>query len=856
MALSDLPEAVKANFESVISVNGDAWLTTTGKSTAEEQTVAGYSPSYYGESIFITDISNSDALFPHSSLGDFEATPDISDKYRARSGYYWTDATQGETDSDILGYVAKIQSSIPYISMRSHFKVLGKPQPVPNSFMHSKHYTLLEARDRSVADEIKAWNSTDFANMLKSEIKLNQWYSDHTLSATMLSTKKQINSTTSGLYTAYADIHGDYNFFIPFYEEVSNNAVVAETTLPNIYVFFAYNESENPNPDLQKHLSLGGLIKIKDHKALFMPNTQYEQDVAISPCGLYLDEWSRAYGKAIATGSGGYLAQKYKNILMPTGDMDMFTSQNQKKELFPMWMNVEFTTDSRTSFAEALKDSQLASTFQADLLNAVLNPSGPKGLSKVPTFEAKKISFQVSTATNIGASGAKTKTYFSSSERRVFDIVDWYEDLLNSTSDLDGMFDGYDTANSTFVGTYNNETKISNDPKYNLFKSLMGMVLTSKLREIVNNQQRTFSQVMKGESCQHETVLYRITKHAGPEEKGQPIQTFYLPNSNDIDVYQYIDTQVKYDKEYTYTIYGYELVIGTKYRHTMLEADSSYGKYALLETEVAPSLKMMEVPVYQYTTRVLDEAPVMPDAQFIPFRGINNKIRILLNGSAGRHTLMPEIIESQEATQINKFRKVQDVSADSPIVYETDDFAQFFQIWRTDKKPRSYRDFAGHLRDSISTDVNTETSQQATSATFDDKLKPNKKYYYCIRSIDNHGHISYPTPIYEVEMVDDKGSIYPLIKTVEFAEKIPRQTGRGMKRYMHIVPAMAQTLVNREKSGIDDTNTVIGSSPILGLSDDSLWGKKFKIRLTSKSTGKKIDLNLKFTHKHIKDKEG
>ena len=73
---------------------------------------------------------------------------------------------------------------------------------------------------------------------------------------------------------------------------------------------------------------------------------------------------------------------------------------------------------------------------------------------------------------------------------------------------------------------------------------------------------------------------------------------------------------------------------------------------------------------------------------------------------------------------------------------------------------------------------------------------------------------------------------------------------------MHIVPAMAQTLVNKEKSGIDDTHTVLGAEPILGLPDDSIWGRKFKIRLTSKSTGKKIDLNLQFTHKHIKDKEG
>ena len=38
----------------------------------------------------------------------------------------------------------------------------------------------------------------------------------------------------------------------------------------------------------------------------------------------------------------------------------------------------------------------------------------------------------------------------------------------------------------------------------------------------------------------------------------------------------------------------------------------------------------------------------------------------------------------------------------------------------------------------------------------------------------------------------------------------------------------------------------------LGIGDDRIWGRKFKIRLTSKNSGKKIDFNLNFATKHIK----
>ena len=66
-----------------------------------------------------------------------------------------------------------------------------------------------------------------------------------------------------------------------------------------------------------------------------------------------------------------------------------------------------------------------------------------------------------------------------------------------------------------------------------------------------------------------------------------------------------------------------------------------------------------------------------------------------------------------------------------------------------------------------------------------------------------------------------------------------------MKRYLNVAPAIEQVI---------RTNTLDPNSQniLLGTQDESVFdtSKSFKIRLTSKKTGKKIDLNVKFDIKN------
>jgi hypothetical protein len=62
---------------------------------------------------------------------------------------------------------------------------------------------------------------------------------------------------------------------------------------------------------------------------------------------------------------------------------------------------------------------------------------------------------------------------------------------------------------------------------------------------------------------------------------------------------------------------------------------------------------------------------------------------------------------------------------------------------------------------------------------------------------------------------------------------------------------MQQALINDDRSNIPpEVVQFNGDQVVLGVADESLWGKKFKIRMTSKSTGRKIDINVAFTYKY------
>jgi hypothetical protein len=289
-----------------------------------------------------------------------------------------------------------------------------------------------------------------------------------------------------------------------------------------------------------------------------------------------------------------------------------------------------------------------------------------------------------------------------------------------------------------------------------------------------------------------------------------------------------------------------------------------------------PCLKIVETMIYAQRAMTYDSPPVVPEFQIVPYKGMNNKLLLICKGTVGRTEELPITVtvgaanygpgadQTEEEVQTQQ-AMYQDITAGEPQLYESDDRPAYFEIFRTTEGPYNYGDWNENLYATMTTLLPTETQtypatnirpKYADHASMIDTLKPNTKYYYMVRQVDVHGNVSNPTPMYCVELVDENGMVYPVIEEYEFRPLVPSKLKKKFNKYIKIAPTPAQVLINsetlRNDSGITSAFNAADGNVQLGVSDTNLWGKTFKVRITSETTGKAADININFAQKHEK----
>lgn len=413
------------------------------------------------------------------------------------------------------------------------------------------------------------------------------------------------------------------------------------------------------------------------------------------------------------------------------------------------------------------------------------------------------------------------------------------------------------------------------------------------------NQMSDYSEV--------ELLFYKVEKH----DTDGLVQTFWTTVlSTAGSSFEFIDTQVKVGKEYTYRCYGY-------YLHF---------------TNSSQDTRLTEVPLFSQSFKIEQPSLPRPQVQFVNVKDSKDEIRIFLNQSANFEDMQFYGLNAGERDAFISRHEMYDITQEkNRFVYETD--VGRYQIYKMNEQPlmgENNDPYANIVPNSTLFEINGRYN--STAGYFSDTLVPFKKYYYVFRAVNNYGYFSNPSPIYEVELTKDADETFLNTNVVGFADpNIDKYLlSKTMMRLMQVVPSPAQTAFYpegsiqtnetavRDNGGnhivgfINENGTTVqvgyvnfegdiiytidqnvlysggltfeeyinvnGAAPLyetqeinslseygpnneiptLGTAQEKIWttkdssgnilveGKRFKIRLVSKDSGRKIDFNLRF----------
>lgn len=777
----------------------------------------------------------------------------VADPFRGRMGFYWS---LGDKQKEIrfLHSYDQVKIKTPAIQKRVILRNLIYNEANPRQFGFLEENFVVDFKGkRFITDTTSPYVSKTLVDafayggtysgptIYSDEVTIEYAptftkgtkYLDFVFDKYLPYTKKELEQTSVPISSVTADITPDYNFYIEEYENLLKTVQVPENLLPNMYVILSEKTYAKSNPDFSKAITLGNKIKVSPKGILnSSKNAELNNDK-----GQYYDLYSRNYQKMRSVDIDK-MNTKMKNLVVSKDDLDLITDFNSKKELFPMNISVRFSTDNTTKLCGVLAETNLTDIFVTKLVNKIIENS------------YKPISFIKETSSNTKSSenaNYTTQTTISNSTNRAWDVNQFLQEIESQE-----IFEQLNRESATYLGDYESKKKSQNSEQNKFLNSLNVTIFRNKFTNILESKTRTMSQIFQGKKAYSETVLYRIAKYVGDSDFGEPIQNIFIPNDPALDVLEYIDTQVKYDQNYTYIIYSYDFVIGNEYEYVnAIDTNNNITK-KILQTVTRPMPMLVETTLYTKTLSVLDKAPSPPEVQVAAYKDVDNKILIMLNSSVSQYKGFPIIINDSDIAKFNKLIKYQELDEGQKLTFGGDDRVSEFEIYRLDFKPRTYEEFNERLLRSLNTDYSLTSIQKASSAAFVDTIEPNKKYYYIFRSLDVHGNISNPTELLEVEIINENGTIFALINNVDFEKPNYKVPSRPIKRFIQIIPNVMQSFLDEESVGADiNSAEQIKNNISLGILPSKIWGKKIKIRLVSNNTKKVVDFTVQFDHKNL-----
>jgi len=700
-------------------------------------------------------------------------------------------------------------------------------------------------------------------------------------------------------------IESAYNFELDDYERALHEVVVPNNgvrTIPNMYLLEDYTTTELDGDlprraqrqdhwrRLRDFVNIGGLIR---------EPTRRERE--------YFCAWTNEIVKVLPTDEsrndrdvGGYVqdfldpSKAMRNIFIPPESKNFLNSVKPDRNNYPMYNTIRFSAGNQVMHWARRFRSRYLDKFFARARN-----------------EGVKAQFNTFSVENFGRNFGKlfsTNTGLSPQEFVVMDVLQYVHTFLAPAGPLSpsGLFlaaflqKQLDTP-LMIVGDTDSDHMLNEEFDIEQPELLHEAPWLSRyIRRLAKNNLRSYEQMLSGQEAPSQTIFYRIEKRL----RDELVQSIFVPNVDDFfdnpGLFEYVDTQIvntelrfgtELDTHY-YDIYAVRMILGNEYRRNIttgpldLVEGWNYGN-SNLETlndpdlpnlddldieafwdddnrakirigvlvENTPSVKLVEVPIFKSRgVHTIDKPPLPPNVEFYSYEGVDNEVGIRMSMLAGTDVRMSPIpFNSREA---ELFRAILDEQrrngiTGNKVVFGNDDTPLLYEVRRLDSAPRSYEDFQDQPRH-YTAHLGT-APLQSDAHFFIDSVTPNKKYYYIFRTLDTHELVSNPSSIYEVELVENAGAVYLLSEVYQLPEEKPNFV-KDLQQYLKIKPSIIQSSLNERASGLVDedgqlSGTAFDKNITLGPDANSVWNKKLKFRITSKKTGRKIDINLDFKTK-------
>ena len=284
-------------------------------------------------------------------------------------------------------------------------------------------------------------------------------------------------------------------------------------------------------------------------------------------------------------------------------------------------------------------------------------------------------------------------------------------------------------------------------------------------------------------------------------------------------------------------------------RTSALSADVSMPPYfANFAVTAQPSLKLVEIPVQTKQVTITDHIPNRVNVN--PSYALNNSNTLIfnLNYQTFQNIVYPNIINSNEADFRNKYLLSNDIPVFSNLQEPTVSPARYVDIYRIAQQPKTFLDFQSGYLGTIDNKIRDKNFAYKTSV-FYDTVQSNTKYYYLFRTRSDLNIFGQNSQIIEAELVNDGGYKYALFDVFNEQQMIVENFKRisdTFKKIIEIAPNVNQIFL--DDTDVDYTQSALSQYDKIkvGIADELIWNKTFKLRLTSKKTGKKIDLNITY----------